>query len=495
MSQPSPSIFRDALQVSPERIAAMNDPDLNRLMLQLLKAQSYKCGAPANEVRVNTEGNAKDDGCDGWSARPTTTDDWLDSTVTCWQFKAGTAGEPAKLSGEVTKRIARETLLAGGRFVVVASGSKNGTKGEDDRRETLRREAATADIPSNKIGVIGSERLTNWCNQHPAVAAYWAGRPSGLWTLDDWLDCEEHQVPWQSTEQIQAEINARRTDLDFVTGGVYHLHIQGPPGVGKTRFALELCRGAIWRGTVVYIRQASDLRLDELLDSAATDDGVQLIVVADEVQSEQLRPMRDSVGRGKGRVRLITIGHSPSPDPTNIPSLSVKPLQTKEMAKVIEGWHSTMPPEHVDFVVRFANGYVRLARLTADAVMKSQMMDVRGLLSRDEIRGFLDRMLGEGDRRSLYVVAVLTSVGWTDDREAEGQTIAQHFGIAWNEVRATVDRYHRRFGIAPRGGRYRYISPTPLGIHLAVEAWETYPDLLKSLPEKLSTEEAQKSLL
>ncbi len=45
--------------------------------------------------------------------------------------------------------------------------------------------------------------------------------------------------------------------------------------------------------------------------------------------------------------------------------------------------------------------------------------------------------------------------------------------------------------IAPRGGRYRYISPTPLGIHLAVEAWTTFPDLLKSLPGALPSDGAR----
>lgn len=491
MSQLRPSIYRDALQVSPERIAAMNDEDLNVLMGQLLRAQAYKCGSPLNEIRVNTEGKAKDDGSDGWSAQPATVDVWLGSTDTCWQFKAGSAGQPKKLDGEVAKRIPKETLTSGGRFVVVATGSTNGKKGEEDRLGRLITFARRAKIPTEKIDVIGSERLTNWCNQHPSVAACWAGRPDGLWSLNTWSKSEEHKVPWQAAAAVQSEIAARRTDLDFVTGSVHHLHIHGPPGVGKTRFALELCREAAWRSAVIYIRQATDIRLAELIDGAAADPGVQVIVVADEVQPEQLRPLRDSVGRGGGRVRLITVGHSPSPDPTRIPSLLVKPLAPEVMGKVIKGLHPPMPPEHVDFVVRFAGGYVRLARLAADAVARTPTMDVRGLLSRDEIRAFLDGMLGPGNRHALYVVAVLTSVGWTDDKQEEGQLVAEHFGLDWNSVRATVEDFQRRLGIAPHGGRYRYISPTPLGIHLAVEAWTTYPDLLKSLPGVLPSDEAR----
>ena len=378
MSQPSPSIYRDALQVSPGRIATMSDEDLNVLMGQLLRAQAYKCGSPLNEIRVNTEGRAKDDGSDGWSTKPATPDNWLGSTDTCWQFKAGSAGEPARLAGEVTKRIPKETLTSGGCFVLVASGSTNGMKGENDRLAKLTADAVAATIPTKQIAVIGSERLTNWCNQHPAVATCWAGRPNGLWSLDDWSHSDEHQVPWQASAAVQSELDARRTDLDFAIGSIHHLHIQGPPGVGKTRFVLELCRGATWRSTVIYIRQAADLRLLELIDSAATDPGVQLVVVADEVQPEQLQLLRDSVGRGSGRVRLITVGHSPSPEPTRIPALLVKPLDKQAIQQVIQGWYPAMPPEHVDFVIRFADGYVRLARLAADAVARSPNMDIRG---------------------------------------------------------------------------------------------------------------------
>jgi DNA polymerase III delta prime subunit len=491
MTAARPAAYRDALQVSPERIASMSDGELNELMRALLGAQAYRCGADVAQVVVNTESRAKDDGADGWSPQPATEDPWLGATPTCWQFKAGVAGEPKALRREVTKRIPKETLRSGGRFVVVASGSNSGIKALQARRATLTKEAAAAQLPIDSIEVIGSEQLYMWCNQHPAIAARWAGRPSGLWQLHEWAMQPLHRVSWQSTPLIEQEINARRNDLDFIAGGsLYHLHIQGPPGVGKTRLALELCKDAAWKSAVIYIQQASDLRLVELIDSAVADQGARLVVVADEVQRDQLEPLRNSVERGQGRVRLITIGHAKTPDTTRIPALSVQPLEPKRMSEIVRKWHGSMPPEHVDFVVRFADGYVRLARLAANAVMEKKSIDIHGLLEQDHIRGFLDGMLGDGDRSALYVVAALAHVGWTDTRQAEGEAVARHLGLDWNTVRRQVDGFQRRLEIAPRGGRLRYISPTPLAIHLAVEAWTTLPDLMQSLPDALPTEEA-----
>jgi hypothetical protein len=175
MSSPRRSPFRDALQVSPERIAHLGDAELSELMIDLLRAQAHRCGSPLSEVRVNTEGKAKDDGCDGWTAKPGTKDDWLGETDTCWQLKAGTSGTPARLRSEVGKPLPKKTLEDGGRFVVVASGSNNGKKGETDRLKTLTDEASGAGAPTERIDVIGSERLAVWCNQNPAVAARWAG--------------------------------------------------------------------------------------------------------------------------------------------------------------------------------------------------------------------------------------------------------------------------------------------------------------------------------
>ena len=335
--------------------------------------------------------------------------------------------------------------------------------------------------------------MERWCNQHPAIAARWAGRPPGLLTLDEWADSEEHRMPYQASTEVQSSLTGRRTDLDFSTGSVHHLHIQGPPGVGKTRFALELRREAAWRDTVVYFQQSDDRRVSELIDSVAhdRDPEVRLMVVADEAQPEHLQAFRNSVERSDGWVRLVTVGGCSTPDPQRIPELRIEPLDAATMGRVVHGWYPAMPPEHVDYVIRLADGFLRLARLIAIAVDKDREASVPEVLHREEICQLLDRMLGEGDRRALYVAAILTHVGWERDRQEEGETIASHMGLDWNQVRYTVNDFHRRMRIAPRGGRFRYISPEPLGIYLALEALDIYPDLPESLPAELPSEAAR----
>ncbi|MDP3207937.1 MAG: hypothetical protein Q8M65_02205 [Rhodoglobus sp.] len=493
MAKTRASPFRSALQVTPARLSLFDDADLQDLMRELLHAQAYRCGAAVNQISVNTQGQAKDDGCDGWSPAPSATDVWLGSSATCWQFKAGKSGEASKIPGEVTKPIPNATLQASGRFVLVATGSTNGKKGTDDRLKALTDAATAAGLPSSAIEVFGSEKLATWCNQHPAIASRWAGNPDGLWRLDDWLRNEVHQVPWHPTAELSAQVARLRSELDFRGGSLWHLHVEGKPGVGKSRFALELCRDAAWKHMVVYIRQAGDHRIDELIDGVTAQSDAEIVVAIDEVPRDRIINWRDAIDRGNGRVRLITIGEGPTRDSARVPAIAIKPLPPELMSSVVRSWHPGIPLEHVEYVVRFADGYMRLARLVADYVKKNPATDVRGILQVRHIRQFLDDMFDASDRRALYVVAVLSSVGWTDDMESEARAIAQHLNVPWGDVLYHVEQLDRRFGIAPRGGRLRYISPTPLGNYLAIEAWETYPDLLLSLPGVLPTERAQKA--
>ena len=149
----------------------------------------YACGI------VNDEPKAKDDGCDAFSPSNDGTSSFLPGTDVCFQLKAGTAGQPSKLEGELKGNLANSipvrTLKAGGWFVLVASGGA-GKKGVNDRLAVLRAEAKELNLPTERIKVLICEQLAAWCNTIPAVSARWANVPEGLVLLDQWEHDPKH---------------------------------------------------------------------------------------------------------------------------------------------------------------------------------------------------------------------------------------------------------------------------------------------------------------
>src|SRR5262249_22415004 len=140
-----------------------------------------------------------------------------------------------------------------------------------------------------------------------------------------------------------------------------------------------------------------------------------------------------------GRLRLLTIGHSRPAESEGIDLLELQPLDPDPMRRVVQEQAPDFPREHVEFVVRFADGYVKLARITCDALLKEPDIQGLELLRRDgNCRGLMNRLLGgnvqSGMRHALHVVALLSRVGWSGDLEAEGQAVAAHLGLDWYEV-------------------------------------------------------------
>lgn len=123
---------------------------------------------------------------------------------------------------------------------------------------------------------------------------------------------------------------------------------------------------------------------------------------------------------------------------------------------------------------------------------RDKTIDTPQLLERNDIKRLMDALLGKAERRrALHVLAMLSSVGWFGKRAAEGEAIAKHFGLNWDEVRVEVEAIHAKHGIAPRGGDLRYVSPKPLGVYLALEALTLMPEQVKSLPDVLPNEAAR----
>jgi hypothetical protein len=313
--------------------------------------------------------------------------------------------------------------------------------------------------------------------------------------VEQWQSKEQFAQRYYASEKVASQIAAVRKGLSINVAGSRAFHIWGPPGVGKTRLALEVVREALSLFTI-YLPVYSP-EVVTLLAQVRSDPGAHLIVVVDETPPEAVSSLFEQVRLAEGRVKLLTIGMSPPADNPRVELLEQKPLTSDVMRQVVKEQAPDLPAEHTAFVVRFADGYVKLARIVCDALADDP--DVQGLKLLQENRDIghlMRRLLGnltDTVRRSLHVVALLSRVGWEGERAQEGQAVAACLGLNWLEVKHQVDQAHQQLAIAPLAGRLRYISPRPLALYLALEAMRSYRDELRKLPDQLPWESTREA--
>ena len=490
----SPST-RPAVRVSAEHLRSLDDCRLRDVMQRLLRGRS-PLPRLASAITVSDNVNAKDEGCDGWSPAHRGRTDWLPGVDTCWQFKSGSAGEPAKLKGEVVKPIPRRTLEAGGAYIVVASQA-SGKAAADKRLRVVRQEAQEAALPTDRIAVYTCESLAAWCNSIPAVSSWVIGVPHGFLLFGDWARDGQHVGPFHASKDVASQIDRARRFLEFCDGPIAHLHIDGQPGVGRTRLALEIVRNAGLQEFAIYC-PTSDQPVFDFVGQVRGDPSARLLLVVDQIASDAVGILNQQVRLADGRIRLITIGSEQLNDSGGIELLQLGRLDRHEMSELVRQQSLGLHFEQVDFVASFADGYIKLARIVWTALRAdSDARVLQSLLGKNDIRGFLRRLLGgldSDDLVALQAIALMSRIGWNDEAAGEGEAVIGLLGLEWPEVRRRVHRIHQRTGIVPLAGRFRYLSPQPLALLLAREALDDYRAILPKLPDRFPSDAARLAL-
>lgn len=473
------------LEVAAEQVAHLTDDELHGLMARLFAAEAALVGMSSSSAVVCSDTNITDAGQDGRTEAHGGTSAYLPSVATCWQFKAGGEGTPAGLEGEVTKPLPAETLKNGGAYVVVTSAAKGPTLLKR-RLDVLVQEAKRAHLPTKNIAVIEAEILAKWCTERLGVALHVLGASPFCLTPELWRKGSKLlSGTYVADEPIRKDLAQVREALDPSSGSVFHVHVQGLPGVGKTRFALEAVDGSPWKDLAVCFDGTDNARAIELLAHLGLDKSRHGIVVVDEAQADEIDGLNAAVQRCDGRVRLITIGTARLSGGREKVAIALSRLNDVEMAKVIAERHPRLTNEQVDFCAHQAGGYVKFADVLADAVERNPGVSVTDIFDDDHVTDSLTRLLHGLDgakRRALSIVALFSSIGWKSDAENELKAVAKHFGLTIADFRQAADAAHKRFGICPTAGRRRYVSPDPLANYLATEAWRSEEEAVAKLP-------------
>lgn len=120
----------------------------------------------------------------------------------------------------------------------------------------------------------------------------------------------------------------------------------------------------------------------------------------------------------------------------------------------------------------------KLAVVIAEQIKADPTLVPTRFVADGRARNVLDRYLeldpGDPSWKAVSGVALLERVGWTRDVEIESERLFDALNLIPVDARHAVDDVHRRLGVVPTAGRYRYVSPAILADHLAARQMESW---------------------
>ncbi|MFZ5439170.1 MAG: hypothetical protein ACOZQL_04135 [Myxococcota bacterium] len=451
-----------------EPFAGKSGEEFQEAVTDLLFTELNASGLTVGRLNAYVASNKGDGGVDAFLEHAPPHPSRLLTGPAVYQFKRACPA-PAKLFAELqtpAQQRARELLATGADYILLVG----------------------ADVPTEHIARVLRQRLKRlipgWRGQAKVVGARelldcfrcstgtWRRFTPGLQattvhTWDDWAPRFDtrvfHWVPDEARRRLLAAFQEERV------GSRRAWRFVGPPGVGKSRFVLELTRELAqqvliadrWSPSLVELAR---LRVGWLVvDECTTEKHLELI--------ELLRPTQ---------VRLITIGRDDRTDAVETARLA--PLEPADALHLVP---EELPLQVRQLIAERSGGYPKLLRLYARSAIRSAERVPQG--SED-----LQRAL----REFLEVEFPLTQVAlelWAlpsvaSERDIERLARHEGFGVpevAVGKARAFLERQGLlgTFGDPP----LHYVTPLLFGDWLAGELWKS-PEVVLAALEKATPE-------
>ena len=464
------------LKIVEKEIEALGAGGLVEILNTLLRLEGQSIGM--NQVDIQTTSvrlTAGDGGVDARVQNAPTGSDWIPAGLSVWQSKSGNDHTPAKLKMEFAKPKVQEALDAGGMYIVWVGDDVNAGKAQDDRRKALIECCNEKGIPPERCKILFAGQIANWANSFASVAFQFRGEKSaGLIVWSDWAVLNRYSNTFASDEVRTAVMQDYKERFETNGSEFVFLRLEGQPGVGKSRLALETFRGTALENLILY---ASNLYgIPGSFWPYLQSNNTRMILVVDECSYLEHRDLQERAELCQGRVKLLTIGQrylSGQQDAVPSDTFLLDRLDDDAMKRLLGISYPLLPAEWLDFIVGASTGFVKIAiGLAKQFSVTGQPQSLSELIRSREVRPLLEAMLPDSeDRRAMEVVALLRRLGWEGDMAEEGRAVCEFLNRDWRDTQTRIQRVEDQLGLIGRQGRYRYVTPHLLAVWLASDTW------------------------
>jgi hypothetical protein len=454
-------------------------------MRQLMLAERVKVRLTGDALRLAQNENEPDGGIDA-AVSNTATSNWFPAGNSVWQFKRANVN-PAALAKELRDAPAVQQALRDGESyrVVIGVGLTEQTIRSRTKALVEAAKDLKIDIADEQIKVIDANQICDWIDELPSVATstHLTGSRKAMISIEAWGAARELAETYVSCDSR----GTTKTSIELVAAGTQpDLRIEGEQGVGKTRLALEVLKDNDAAPLVAYV-PAGDL-VDADLRAFISQPGKDLILVVDNCDSALHKQLADGLSADSA-VRIITIGEADATTFSSRPVAGVGEARDDELSDILNS-NTNLSPEARRVVAENSFGNVRLAIALARELSAKEASEAAELLRLGDAKAFVRALIpSQADYFLASVIALLERIGWTSDKRHELELLAEFVERPVSDF-DKVEQCLRDAGLVSTFGRFRAVTPHPVAVFLAADAWERLgssivTDLLPRLPTEL----------
>jgi len=482
-------------------VERLNDDELRAVLNALLTADATQRSVPLPDLDVSTRNSDPDAGIDARIKWPIgVAHDVFRGGENVLQYKSGKLTTKL-LEEEFKKPGVQRALKNGGAYLFCAGHDYVSETARMRHEKTLRDLCRRKKIPVGRAGIVFGSTLARWICRYPAIVA----RPELRKQIREFITVQRWQTdniqlsnPFRADEVRKDTMARIRAFLESSDPKDAQLRLEGPPGVGKTRLALEVVKDAEFANRTLYALNAENVEVQPFLMAVYSDVETVAIAVVDECSRTKQTVLAQYAQQSKGRLKLICVGvhdilYNTSP-PTLSPLYQLERLPDADIEAIIRDSFRSAQKEFIDSTVRLSGGYVKLAMFVAATLDRWGASPPVELTKVMEIQEFLRKFVDKETRQALQALSVLAQIGWYEDLRVEAETVAAFIQLPMSALEVAVKKL-RDQGVVIRKGRYLYVSPDLLAIQAAADLWSEKDYRLLDLINKLKDREPRVQLL
>lgn len=481
------------------RIKSLSPQSSIVFFADLLWAEARRIKIPFNSIDISFNINKPDGGIDAVVRQSGIEEDLIFNGSTFYQLKAGESFKPWQ-DGEIKKELfgrkkpqkenlgnaVKKCLDTNSTYVLVCLGHDLQHKELNQIEELIKSNFEEIGYPNSKAKVIDATKIVGYLRFFPSLSlqinsrTHYKFQSHASWLKNN-SDMRQTFIPGE--KQLLLLKNMR--DEIRKTDSYHHIRLLGEPGIGKTKFILEVTKEDDLSASVIYLQSAKSFIDSELQNELLKEDNeFNAILVIDECNPTERALIWNRLERISNRVTLITIYNDYDDSSGNIVYFDMPRLTNEKISEIIQGYVNEKTI--ADDWAKECEGSPRVAHVIGHNLKENP----EDLLKEPSNVRIWERYIESNDsqnsddaknkKRILQFIALFKRFGYEKPYKKETEVIIELIkkydsSISFAEFSEIVNKLRKRKVL--QGDVTLYITPKLLQIKLWVDWWEIYGNL------------------